>query len=355
MVKRVLMKGNEAIAEAAIQGGCQCFFGYPITPQNEIPEYMSRELPKRGGLFLQAEAEFAAINMVYGAAASGARVMTSSSGPGISLKTEGISYLACAQLPCVIVNIMRDGPGLGDIAPAQSDYLQAVEGIGHGDFKLPVLAPASIQEACDLMLEAFDLADIYTNPIMVLSDGMIGQMMEPVEFKEPEPRQLPPKDWALTGKGSQDGVHRMITSADIDPKVLEARNLVLDAKYKEIEAREIKFEEYKTEGAELLFVAYGTMSRIVKNTVDMLEELGIRTGLIRPITLWPFPKQVILERAGQKQVRAVLAVEMSLGQMEEDVRIAVNGIKPVHFHGKAAGVIPRPGEIIAEVRKILGK
>lgn len=355
MAKRVLMKGNEAIAEAAIQGGCQCFFGYPITPQNEIPEYMSRELPKRGGLFLQAEAEFAAINMVYGAAASGARVMTSSSGPGISLKAEGISYLACAQLPCVIVNIMRGGPALGDIAPAQGDYLQAVKGIGHGDFKLPVLAPASIQEACDLMMEAFDLADIYTNPVMVLGDGMIGQMMEPVEFKVPAPRQLPPKDWALTGKGNHDGVRRVITSADIDPKVLEARNLVLDAKYKEIEAREIKFEEYRTEGAELIFVAYGTMSRIVKNTIRMLEELGIRTGLIRPITLWPFPKQAILERVREKQVRAVLAVEMSLGQMVEDVRIAVNGVKPVHFYGKAAGVIPRPAQIIEEVRKILGK
>jgi 2-oxoglutarate ferredoxin oxidoreductase subunit alpha len=355
VAQRVLMKGNEAIAEAAIQGGCQCFFSYPVTPQNEIPEYMSRELPKRGGLFLEAEAEFAAINMVYGAAASGARVMTSSSGSGISLKAEGISCMACAQLPCVIVNIMRGGPALSDIDPAQGDYLQAAKGIGHGDLKLPVLAPASIQEACDLMMEAFDLADIYTNPVMVLGDGMIGQMMEPVEFKEPAPRQLPPKDWALTGKGSHIGVRRVITSADIDPKVLEAHNLVLDAKYKEIEAREIKFEEYRTEGAELIFVAYGTMSRIVKNTIRMLEELGIRTGLIRPITLWPFPKQAILERAGEKRVRAVLAVEMSPGQMVEDVRIAVNGVKPVHFYGKAAGVIPRPGQIIEEVRKILGK
>jgi 2-oxoglutarate ferredoxin oxidoreductase subunit alpha len=351
----VLMKGNEAIAEAAIQGGCQCFFGYPITPQNEIPEYMSRELPKRGGIFLQAEAEFAAINMVYGAAASGARVMTSSSGPGISLNAEGISYLACAQLPCVIVNIMRGGPGLGDIAPAQGDYLQAVKGIGHGDFKLPVLAPASIQEACDLMLEAFDLADIYTNPVMLLGDGMIGQMMEPVEFKEPQRRELPEKDWALTGKGYHGEVRRVITSADIDPKVLEARNMELNDKYKQIEKREIKFEEYKTEGAELLFVAYGTMSRIVKNTINMLEDMNIRAGLIRPITLWPFPKQAILKRAQETQVKAVLAVELSLGQMVEDVQIAVNGVKPVHFYGRAAGVIPQPREIIAEVKKILGK
>jgi len=355
VAKRILMKGNEAIAEAAIQGGCQYFFGYPITPQNEIPEYMSRELPKRGGTFLQAEAEFAAINMVYGAAACGARVMTSSSGPGISLKAEGISYLACAQLPCVIVNIMRGGPGLGDIAPAQQDYLQAVKGIGHGDFKMPVLAPASIQEACDLMLEAFDLADIYTNPVMLLGDGMIGQMMEPVEFKKPAPRPLPEKDWALTGKANHGGVRRMITSADIDPKVLEARNLVLAAKYREIEEKEIKFEEYKTEGAELIFVAYGTMSRIVKNTIKMLEGMDIRAGLIRPITLWPFPKEAIHARAQEAQVKAVMAVEMSLGQMVEDVQIATSGAKPVYFHGKAAGVIPQPREIIADVKKILGK
>jgi 2-oxoglutarate ferredoxin oxidoreductase subunit alpha len=353
--KRVLMKGTEAIAEAAIQAGCRCYFGYPITPQNEIPEYMSRELPGRGGIFMQAEAEPAALNMVYGAAASGARVMTSSSGSGISLKTEGLGGLACAQLPCVIVNIMHGGPGQGDSAPAQRDTLQAVKMTGNGDFKIPVLAPASIQEACDLTLEAFDLADIYTNPVMLLDDGMIGQMMEPVEFREPEPRELPAKDWALTGKGSRGETHRMITSADTDPRVLEARDLALAGKYREIEDRETKYEEYKTEDAELLFVAYGTMSRIVKNTVNILAVMGIRAGLIRPITLWPFPGQALRERAGQAQVKAVMAVELSPGRLIDDVRIAVNGVRPVHFYGRAAGVIPQPREIIEEVRKILGK
>ncbi len=355
MGKKILMKGNEAIAEAAIRAGCKFFFGYPITPQNEIPEYMSRELPKRDGVFLQAEAEFAAINMVYGAAGSGVRVMTSSSSPGIALKAEGISYIAGAELPCVIVNITRGGPGLGNIAPAQSDYFQATKGMAHGDFKMPTLAPSSIQEACDLMQEAFDIADQYRNPVIMLGDGMIGQMMEPVEFKEGSGRTLPSKEWATTGTRNSNGKRRIINSLEIKEEKLEELNLRLDAKYKEITKNECKWEEYKIDDAEFIFVSYGTMSRVVKNVVNYLREEGIKAGLIRPITLWPFPEKIINDKAQDSNVKHFMSVEMSLGQMIEDVRLAVNGEKPVHFHGRTAGMIPTPEEIIADVKKILGK
>lgn len=348
---KVLMKGNEAIGAAAIKAGCKYFFGYPITPQNELPEYMSRELPKVGGVFVQAESEVAAINMVYGAAGTGARVMTSSSSPGISLKQEGITYIAGAELPCVIVNITRGGPGLGGIQPSQADYFQSTRGGGNGDYRTLVYAPATIQEAVDLTMEAFNVADYYRNPVLVLGDGMIGQMMEPVEFIEPKKRELPPKDWATTGtKGERKP--NIINSLSLDPAELERHNWKLDAKYKAMEANEVLYEEYKVEGAEVVLVAYGTTSRIVKNAIDALEKEGIRAGLIRPITLWPFPVKPF--EALSDNVKALLSVEMSTGQMIDDVKIANNGRFPVHFYGRTGGMIPTPDAIMAKVKEILG-
>jgi len=348
-----LWKGNEAIAEAAIKAGCRFFFGYPITPQNEIPEYMSMRLPQVGGCFLQAESEVAAINMVYGAAGSGARVMTSSSSPGISLKQEGITYIAGSQLPCVVVNIVRGGPGLGGIQPAQSDYFQATKGGGHGDYKLVVLAPSSVQEAVDLVQEAFDIADQYRNPVMILGDGMIGQMMEPVEFKEVKKRNLPEKTWATTGTQGKRKPN-IINSLFIDPAECEKHNLRLFEKYKEIEKNEVRFEEYNLDGAELVFAAYGTTSRIVKNAINALAKEGIKAGLIRPISLWPFPYKAYEEAADKAGVKAFLSVEMSMGQMVEDVRLAVKGKKPVHFYGRTGGMVPTPKAIVEEAKKILG-
>lgn len=349
-----LWKGNEAIAEAAIKAGCRFFFGYPITPQNEIPEYMAMRMPQiDGGCFLQAESEVAAINMVYGAAGCGARVMTSSSSPGISLKQEGITYIAGAELPCVIVNIVRGGPGLGGIQPAQSDYFQACKGGGHGDYRLVVLAPASVQEAVDLVQEAFDIADQYRNPVMILGDGMIGQMMEPVEFTEIKKRDLPGKPWATVGtKGERES--NVINSLFIDPAECEKHNFKLFEKYKEIENNETKVETYNMEGAEIVFVAYGTTSRIVKNAINALAKDGIKAGIIRPITLWPYPQKAIAEAAEQASVKAFLTVEMSMGQMVEDVRLAVNGKKPVHFYGRTGGMVPTPKAIVEEAKKILG-
>ncbi len=348
-----LWKGNEAIAEAAIKSGCRFFFGYPITPQNEIPEYMSLRMPQEGGCFLQAESEVAAINMVYGAAGSGARVMTSSSSPGISLKQEGISYIAGAELPCVIVNIVRGGPGLGGIQPAQSDYYQACKGGGHGDYRLVVLAPSSVQEAVDLTQEAFDIADQYRMPVMIMGDGMIGQMMEPVEFREVAKRQLPDKEWATTGtKGKRKA--NVINSLFIDPAECEKHNNKLFAKYDEITKNEMRVEEYKLEGAEIVFVAYGTTARIVKNAINTLEKEGIKAGLIRPITLWPFPYASIEAAAEKANVKAFLTVEMSMGQMVDDVKIAASGKKPVHFYGRTGGMVPTPAAIVEQVKKILG-
>lgn len=348
-----LWKGNEAIAEAAIKAGCRFFFGYPITPQNEIPEYMAMKMPQIDGCFLQAESEVAAINMVYGAAGSGARVMTSSSSPGISLKQEGITYIAGAELPCVVVNIVRGGPGLGGIQPAQSDYFQACKGGGHGDYRLVVLAPSSVQEAVDLVQEAFDIADQYRNPVMVLGDGMIGQMMEPVEFTEVKKRKLPGKPWATVGtKGERKP--NVINSLFIDPAECEKHNLRLFEKYKEIEENEVQVETYNMEDAELVFVAYGTTSRIVKNAINALAKEGIKAGIIRPITLWPYPYKAIENAAAQASVKAFMSVEMSMGQMVEDVRLAVNGKKPVYFYGRTGGMIPSPKAIVEEAKKILG-
>jgi len=348
-----LWKGNEAVAEAAIKAGCRFFFGYPITPQNEIPEYMAMKMPQIDGCFLQAESEVAAINMVYGAAGAGARVMTSSSSPGISLKQEGITYIAGAELPCVIVNMVRGGPGLGGIQPAQSDYFQSCKGGGHGDYRLVVLAPASVQEAVDLTQEAFDIADQYRNPVLILGDGMIGQMMEPVEFTEVKKRNIPEKDWATVGtKGKRKT--NVINSLFIDPADCERHNFHLFEKYAEIEKNEIKVEEYNLEGAEIVFAAYGTTARIVKNAINSLAKEGIKAGLIRPITLWPFPAKAFEKAAEQAGVKAFMSVEMSMGQMVEDVKLSVNGKKPVYFYGRTGGMFPTPKAIAEEAKKILG-
>lgn len=345
-----LMKGCEAISEAAIQAGCKYFFGYPITPQNDIPEYMSARLPQVGGCFLQAESEIAAINMVYGAAGAGARVMTSSSSPGISLKQEGISTLAGAELPCVIVNVMRGGPGLGNIQASQGDYFQAVKGGGHGDYHLIVLAPASIQETVDLMQTAFELGDKYRNPVMILVDGLIGQMMEPVELAENATPELPEKPWAATGyiPGGKKP-KAVINSLYIETEQLATLTRRLQARYREIEKNEIRVETFNTEGAEFILYAYGTIARICKAAIELLAEQGVKVGLVRPITLWPFPTKAVHDAAAQNSVKAALTVEMSAGQMWEDVRLAVNGEKPVEFYGEPGSIIPTPEEIAARI------
>jgi 2-oxoglutarate ferredoxin oxidoreductase subunit alpha len=350
MGEKILMKGNEAIGEAAIQAGCRFFFGYPITPQNELPEYMARRLPQVGGAMVQAESEVAAINMVYGAAGAGARVMTSSSSPGISLKQEGISYIAGAELPCVIVNMVRGGPGLGGIQPAQSDYFQAVKGGGHGDYRLLVLAPASLQEMVDLVQESFDLADRYRNPVMILGDGMLGQMMEPVEFTE-RPINLPEKPWATTGTANHPG-RNVINSLYLQPDKLEEHNLRLFAKYKTMAEEQVRYEAVDVESADLVMAAYGSTARIVKTAMDAAKKEGLKVGLIRPISLWPFPSEAFAKAA--QTAKAFLTVEMSAGQMVEDVRLAVNGQKPVHFYGRVGGMIPTPEDVLAEMKQILG-
>ena len=351
MAKRVLMKGNEVIAEAAIRAGCRHYFGYPITPQTEVMHYMAREMVKHGGTFVQAESEVAAINMVYGAAATGERVLTSSSSPGISLKQEGISYIAGAELPAVVVNIMRGGPGLGGILPSQSDYFQATKGGGHGDYKNLVIAPASVQELYELTVKAFDLADQYRILVMILGDGTMGQMMEPVAFKEKEETVEVAKPWATTGMHGR-AKHNTITSIYIDPDDLEAKNRELQAKYREIEEKEVMVETMNIEDAEVVITAYGTCSRICKNVIRQAAELGIKVGMVRPITLWPFPTKEIAKVADMPSVKGFLDVELSSGQMIEDVRLAVNGKKPVYFHGRMGGNLPTQKEILDEIVKI---
>ena len=348
---KVLMKGNEALAEAAIRAGCRYFFGYPITPQNEIPQYLAKRLPEVGGVFLQAESEIAAINMVYGAAGSGARVMTSSSSPGISLKQEGITYIAGAELPCVIVNMQRGGPGLGSIQPAQSDYFQAVKGGGHGDYKLLVLAPATIQETVDLMGKAFDLADEYRNPVMILGDGILGQMMEGVEFPAEESSgTLFDKSWATTGaKGRKPNV---INSLFLDPIELEKHNHHLQRKYERM-AKEVLWENYQTDDAELVLVGYGSSARIAKAAVDQARAQGIKAGLFRPITLFPFPKEALQEAC--KQANDVLTVEMSMGQLVEDVRYNLEFKVPVHFYGRSGGMVPTTRAVLEEIIRLCQK
>ncbi|MBE6082887.1 3-methyl-2-oxobutanoate dehydrogenase subunit VorB [Sporanaerobacter sp. PP17-6a] len=348
---KVLMKGNEAVGAAAIKANCKYFFGYPITPQSELPEYMSRELPKVGGVFLQAESEIAAINMVYGAAGSGARVMTSSSSPGISLKQEGISYIAGAELPCLIVNMMRGGPGLGSIQPSQTDYFQATRGGGNGDYRLVVLAPSNIQELVDLVIEGFDIADQYRNPVMVLGDGMIGQMMEPVEFKTPKKRELPKKDWTTTGTGGKRKPN-IINSLYLAAEALEKHNNEIQKKYAIIKQNEVKVESYNIEDADVVIAAYGTTSRIAKTAIAKLEKEGFKVGLIRPITLWPYPYDEF--KKINSKCKGILTIEMNAGQMLDDVKIAVEGKFPVYFYGRTGGMVPTPNEMVDQVKKIMG-
>jgi 2-oxoglutarate/2-oxoacid ferredoxin oxidoreductase subunit alpha len=350
MGEKLLMKGNEVIAEAAVRAGCRHYFGYPITPQTEIAHYMAKRMPEVEGTFVQAESEIAAINMVYGAAGAGARVMTSSSSPGISLKQEGLSYMAGAELPAVVVNIVRCGPGLGGILPAQCDYFQAVKGGGHGDYKMVVLAPCSVQELYELTVEAFNIADQYRIVTMIMGDGILGQMMEAVEFKDQENILTVAKDWAACGHGMKRE-HNTIQSIYINPEVLEKHNQKLQAKFKSIEENEVRVETYNCENADIIVTAYGSVARIVKNVIRMAEKEGIRVGLIRPISLWPFPVE-----AFEKYVevpKAFLSVELSAGQMVEDVRLAVNGKKPVHFHGRMGGMVPTQQEILDKIKSIL--
>jgi 2-oxoglutarate ferredoxin oxidoreductase subunit alpha len=346
-----LMKGNEALAEAAIRAGCQGYFGYPITPQSEILEYLAEEGRGRGMIVLQAESEVASINMVYGAAGAGARVMTSSSSPGISLMQEGISYIASAELPCLIVNVNRGGPGLGTIQPSQGDYFQAVKGGGHGDYHLLVLAPASVQEMADFVFDAFDLADKYRNPVMILADGALGQMMEKVAFREYDPTaHRIPKPWATTGK-PKTRERNIITSLHIQPEKMEQINLRLQEKYRLMAEHETREEHFHTDDAEYLMVAYGLAARIAQGAVEMARARGIRAGLLRPVTLFPYPSAPIRRLADA--VRGVLVVEMNAGQMIEDVRLAVEGRVPVRFCGRMGGIIPTPDEVLGALEQMV--
>jgi 2-oxoglutarate ferredoxin oxidoreductase subunit alpha len=339
-----LMKGNEALAEAAIRAGCKGYFGYPITPQSEILEYLADEGRKRGMVVLQAESEVASINMVYGGAGAGARVMTSSSSPGISLMQEGLSYIACAELPCLVVNVNRGGPGLGTIQPSQGDYFQSVKGGGHGDYRLIVLAPSSVQEMANFVYDAFDLADTYRNPVMILADGALGQMMEKVEFPKYIPEDhIPPKPWATVGK-TPDRERNFLTSLHIQPEKMEQINLELQAKYRLISRKEVRFEMIECDDADYIIVAYGLAARVAHRAVEIAREKGIRVGLLRPITLWPFPTVKIRELASK--VMGMLVVEMNAGQMIEDVRLSVEGRVPVRFHGRMGGIIPSPDEVV---------
>ena len=347
---RVLMKGNEAIAEAAIQAGCDAYFGYPITPQAELLEWMARRMLELGRVFIQAESELGAINMALGAAATGARVMVSSSSPGISLMAEGMSYMAGSGTPMVLVNIMRAGPGLGGIGPSQSDYFQATKGHGHGDYHVPVLAPATIGEAMDLMATAFELAERYRTPVMVVADGTLGQAMEPVElrFRTPERHSF---DWALTGAAGRTA--RIVKSIDLDPEVLERRNLALQHKYREIARHETRWEGWHLDDAEFVIVAYGSAARVARTAISRARERGIKVGLFRPITLWPFPDREIARLS--RHVHGILTVELSSGQMVEDVRLAVSGRCPVAFHGRMGGMVPTPDQVLGALKALSAK
>ena len=346
---RTLMKGNEAMASAAIAAGCKCFFGYPITPQNEIPEYMSKAMYESGGTFVQAESEVAAINMVYGAGGSGVRAMTSSSSPGIALKQEGISYIAGAEIPAVILNVMRGGPGLGSIQPAQSDYNMMTRGGGDGDYQCPVLAPANLQEAADMIMEAFDIADHYRTPVYVAADGYIGQMMEPVEIIYKPKYEFKEKTWATNGTRGKRGKN-IVNSLYLEPELLYQHNIHLQEKYNEIKEKEARAEKYCTDDAELIFVSYGTMSRVVRGVVDKLREEGKKAGMIRPQTLWPFPVKAF----DNPNCKMYVSIEMSMGQMLDDIKLASECKVPVKFYGKAGGLVPTSHEIIDNVRGFAG-
>ncbi len=348
MAERVLMKGNEALAEAGIRAGCRHFFGYPITPQTEVSAYMSKRMPRIGGLFLQAESEVAAINMVLGAAAAGKRVMTSSSSPGISLKGEGISYICGSDLPCLILNIQRGGPGLGGIQPSQADYNQATKAPGHGDLHALVYAPCTVQEMVNLVFTAFDMADRYRMPAMILADGLLGQMMEPVEFPETEVRQYD-KPWALTGTNNERP-HNIVNSLYLVAEQLEQKVLERFARYREIEENHTLAETYLTEDAEILLAAYGASARIVRSAVNAAREQGIKAGMFRPVTLWPFPAKEL--KAAAATAANILVVEMSMGQMVNDVKLALDCKLPVSFFGRTGGVIPTPDEVLGQIKNI---
>lgn len=350
MSEKVLMKGNEAIAEAAIRAGCLHYFGYPITPQTEIAAYMAKRMPKVGGTFLQAESEIAAINMVYGVAAAGKRVMTSSSSPGISLKQEGISYIAGADLPALIVNVQRGGPGLGGIQPSQSDYFQATKGGGHGDYRLIVFTPASVQEMADLTGLAFELADKYRMPVMLLADGTMGQMMEPVELPETTP-VLIEKDWAVTGT-KMKRKHNIVNSLYLVPEELEKTNLERQERYKLIEKQEARWESFMMDDAEICVVAFGIAARVSRNAVVAARKEGIKVGMIRPITVWPFPKEPVAKAA--EQVNSFVSVELSLGQMIEDIKLASDCKKPVTLCNRVGGMIPSPEQVLDCIKKAAG-
>ncbi|HUN65017.1 MAG TPA: 3-methyl-2-oxobutanoate dehydrogenase subunit VorB [Bacteroidota bacterium] len=342
-----LMKGNEALAEAAIRAGCDGYFGYPITPQSEVLEYLAEEGRQRGMVVLQVESELAAINMVYGAAGAGKRAMTSSSSPGISLMQEGLSYIASAELPCLVVNVNRGGPGLGTIQPSQGDYFQSTKGGGHGDYRLIVLAPASVQEMADFVYDGFDLADAYRNPVMILADGALGQMMEAVSFKTYDPKErVPEKKWATTGK-TPDRERNIVTSLFIQPEKMEEINKRLQAKYKVIQEREVKYQLTTTDDAEIVLVAYGLAARICARAAELARHRGIKAGVVRPITLYPYPYDVIRQLCGH--ARRFLVVEMNAGQMVEDVRLAVEGRVPVEFYGRMGGMIPPPEDILEQI------
>ena len=347
MAEKVLMKGNEAIAEAAIRAGCRHYFGYPITPQTEIAAYMAKRMPKIGGTFLQAESEIAAINMVYGVAGAGFRVMTSSSSPGVSLKQEGISYIAGSDLPALIVNVQRGGPGLGGIQPSQSDYFQATKGGGHGDYHLIVLAPASVQEMADLTVKAFDLSDKYRIPAMLLADGTMGQMMEPVSLEGITEHKVE-KPWAVTGT-QMKRKHNIINSLYLKPEELEKINFARYERYAEVEKNEPMWEEYMMEDAEYCVVAYGIAARVSKNAVTAARANGVKVGLIRPITLWPFPTEALA--AAAKKVKAFVSVELSMGQMIEDIRLATGCSRPVTLCNRAGGMIPDPEQVLEAIAK----
>ncbi len=350
-LERNLMKGNEALAEAAIRAGCKCFFGYPITPQTELAAYMAKRMNKAGGVFLQAESEIAAINMGLGAASTGVRAMTSSSSPGLSLKSEGISYIAGSDVPAVIINVQRGGPGLGGIQPSQADYWQATKALGHGDFHLLVFAPASVQEMVDMVVRAFDKADEYRMPAMILADGLLGQMMEPVSFPEIKANSVDKSGWAADGhKGKR--AHHIINSLYLKPDELERSVSDRFARYDIIKAKETDAELYLTEDCDILLCAFGATARVVKSAVNEARAQGIKAGLFRPKTLWPFPVKEINEAA--KSAKKLLSVEMSMGQMIDDIKLAINCSKPVEFYGRTGGVIPTPAEVLAEIKKVGG-
>ncbi len=346
--ERTLRCGNEALAEAAVLAGLDAYFGYPITPQNEVTAYMSKRMPEQGRVFIQSESELAAINMVFGASATGKRAMTSSSSPGISLMQEGMSYLAGAELPAVVVNVMRGGPGLGNIAPSQGDYFQATRGGGHGDYRTIVLGPSTVQELADCMPLAFDLADKYRMTVVVLADGILGQMMEPVVLQEKPRPELPPKDWALTG--AQGREQNIVRSLWLKEGALEEHNYKLQAKYRQVQETEVRCEDYKIDDADIIVIAYGVAARIVRSAVNRARQEGVKAGLIRPITLWPFPHEQISRAA--EEFRIFLTVEMSCGQMVEDVKLAVAGKVPVLFYGRPGGGIPTVDDVLENIRQL---